>query len=276
MLDKNEKATVMLVKGDQQVPFHDTRAIRIVRNVIEDVQPDYIIDLGDWLDLPDLSTKFTSKPQHRGQLSMVRNIVKDQFEKESLAAPKAQRIWIEGNHEKRFRHFIEQNAEALVPLLNDDILSIPNLVGVGDKVTYVYPYGNVWQWKYGLNSKFIFKHGDVHTRYSAMRELETAHRSGMSGHTHRIQSAMNTTYDGIHGWWSNGCLCNIRGDNCPPGYTETDQYRQWQQGFSVITFSNERTLFQVEPVVIHEGQTFFHGKTYVDNGSLDKKRKLFL
>lgn len=275
-LESGEETTVIVAKGDIQIPFHDTRAVRVLRRVIEDVQPDIIVDIGDWLDLPDLSTKFATKPDHKNQIALACQIAKEQFDKEMEVSPNSRYIWIEGNHEKRLRSFVEQRAEALsVYTKGEGLLTLPSMVGIKERVEYIYPYGAVWKFKYGGGHSFIFKHGEATTKYSAMRELETAHENGMSGHTHRMNFSMTTTYEGPHGWWSLGCLCNIRGKNCPPGYTETDQYRNWQQGFAVITFSKERALFQVEPVLVHEGATIFRGKAFVDTGSLDKKRISF-
>ena len=276
-VERGEKVETVFVTGDRQIPFHDTRALRLIRKVAEDLQPDIEVALGDELDLPDLSLKFLTKPDHRNQLSTAFRMYRDDFEAFSEVCPNTKRIWIEGNHEKRLRVFVEQTALAEFAKPGG-VLTIPNLVGIAEKVEYVFPYGNVWKYKYGPSNShsFIFKHGEVTTPYASMRELEKAHRSGISGHTHRMSFSANTTYDGPHGWWSNGALCNIRGDNCPPGYTETDQYRNWQQGFSVVTFSKERSIFQVEQTIIHEGKCMFRGKLYEDNGSLDKKRTTFV
>lgn len=265
-LEHGESVTKFLVKGDQQIPFHDPRAIRIVRRAIEDFQPNFIVDLGDWLDLPDLSTKFVPKPEHKQKFRSALKMCREQFEKESEACPTAERIWIAGNHETRLQNYIAVKAEALWDLLSDDgPLTFPKLVGIQNKVTYVHPYGEVWQYKW-QGSDFLFKHGDRHNKFAAASELGDTHSNGMSGHLHRIQVSFQTTLKGPHGWWSNGCLCNIEGPDCPPGYMNGTGMRNWQQGFSTIIFSNERSLFSVSPWLIHRGRAIVNGKTYIDTG----------
>jgi len=265
-VEKGESTTKFVVLGDRQIPFHDTRAIRLARRVIEDFQPDYVVDLGDALDLPDLSTKYAPKPEHKMQFKSALRIYREQTEKEIEACPTAKRIWIAGNHEQRLEKYVSVKAEALWELLNDDgPLTLPKLVGIEDKVTYVQPYGEAWAYRW-QGAEFLFKHGDRHNKFASSSELSDLHTNGISGHLHRIQMMMQQTYSSLHGWWSNGCLCNIEGQNCPPGYMSGTGMRNWQQGLTTIIFSNERPLFSVSPWVIHRGKTIVNGKVYIDTG----------
>ncbi len=109
------------VIGDHQLPYHDARAIRVAREIMRDFKPHRIINVGDYYDLPDLSTKFTRTPEFRNQLGMVRKLGLEIIEKDLAAtglSPKAYTL-IEGNHEKRLRDYVTTRADALYELTTE-------------------------------------------------------------------------------------------------------------------------------------------------------------
>jgi hypothetical protein len=104
----------------------------------------------------------------------------------------------------------------------------------------------------------LTKHGNVIRKwsgYSARGEYEKHGTSGISGHVHRMGLFYHRDDRGPHVWIENGCLCKI-----DPEYAE---HPDWQQGFSVITYTEDGEYFGVEPVAIHEGKAIFRGRVYV-------------
>jgi hypothetical protein len=265
---KDESIRVVVV-GDHQVPFHNTPAIRLARQIIKDIDPHKIVNVGDCADLPNLSTKFVHSPEFANQVRSVRTSVRDIVEKDKAAAPGAEYIWIDGNHEKRLSDFIAAKVPELWELTAPgEPLNILQYLNVADLVdTHVTPYGAHYVQTFGNGGRFLFYHGARATKYSAHGELTDHMRSGISGHTHRFQMAFQNGFDSVKGWWSNGTLANIRGPLTPPGFHGGNDLKNQQQGITVVTFDMKRNLFGVEPVVFATERTcVFRGKSYIERG----------
>ena len=278
MIETGEKVTRFIVLGDQQEPYGDERAQRLVVEVMKSEADagrnyDYCVDLGDRFDFDGLTLKFLRKPGTGLDLRRVVNSVAKRFNQENEAlGEQCKRVWLAGNHEQRLPNYVYEAAPALYDLLDTDqgVLTVPFfLKHYGADISnlqYVEPYGNDWRYKFGGGGEFIFTHGDSHSKYASAVEVSDKVKNGMSGQLHRMQVTYKTTYDNVFGWWSNGCLCNIEGDNVPPGKKKGPQSRNWQQGFSTIEFSRERNLFSVTQHLIHRGKALVFGKQYVDRG----------
>lgn len=278
--DRGEKLHHALFLCDQQVPFHDPRAVALATEYarVETAEGrgfDEVIQGGDWADNTGLTTKFVRDPANANRLRLDYRIMRQQHEKLSEAVGwDVPHHWIEGNHEDRlWRYVVEGNPELAWLMVADEDeqhakLSVMKLTGMDryENIDYIGPYGETYEIAYGKGGKhtFVFKHGDKHGKYAAARELESVMQNGMSGHNHRNQHVELTTYRGPVGWWSIPALCNIRGQHCPPGYMKGTQLRNWQQGFAEVWFSKERSLFDVQVHQIHEGQMIANGRLFVD------------
>lgn len=277
-LERGEHMERVLFVCDQQVPYHDPRAVALVtdyaRYETEEGRPfDLVVQGGDWADMTGLTKKFLLHPDNQNRLRLDFKIMRGQHEKLSDAVGwDVPQIWVEGNHEDRLTRYLLSGAPELAYLMVGDdeaeaTLSIPRLTGFDryDNIKYVAPYGEVYEHRYNKGkNKFLFKHGDKHGKYAAARELESNMENGMSGHNHRAQSIYNNTWDGPKAWWSMPALCNIKGADCPPGYMNGSGYRNWQQGFGEVWFSKERALFEVQTHIIHEGGMVANGRQFTD------------
>ena len=85
-------------------------------------------------------------------------------------------------------------------------------------------------------------------------ELKHYSKSGMSGHTHRIGYYGKKTYDGQSAWFGLGCCCALR--------TSYVSHPQWQQGFCVVVWSEDRKNFAVERVRVFDGVAYWRGRRY--------------
>ena len=268
-LTDNAEYIRMVVVGDHQIPFHNAPAIRLARQIIAEVNPHIILNVGDFADFPDLSVKFVHSPAFVNQIRSVRTSVRDIIEKDKASAPGCKYVWVKGNHEERLDTFVAAKVPELYELTAEgEPLNILNYLNVADLVDeFVGPYGATYVQEFGRGGKFLFTHGNRATKYAAHHELTDHMKSGMSGHTHRFQMAFQNGFESVKGWWSNGALCNVRGDMVPPGVHGGSDLLNQQQGISVITFDLTRKLFGVEPVVFSsERTTMFRGRRYIERG----------
>jgi predicted phosphodiesterase len=245
----------VLVLADLQVPFHDTRAIEAIRQYAADLQPGMIVFLGDILDFPTLTTKFTRSHTEPSkvleEIGQARDIILS-FERLTDKV-----VFVEGNHEARLTTYVQERAPELEafmtpgsPLNLEKLLDVP-------KMEYYGPYGSAF-----IHKGFVFKHGDSVSKYGAEKELLMEGSSGMSGHLHRFQTHMRTDRGGAHAWYCIGCLCHVSGPNQPPAvHKGLNRLQNWQQGFAVIHFAQD--VFNVYPVVITNGKFVSpEGRTY--------------
>lgn len=276
--ERGEKLDRVLFLCDQQVPFHDPRAVALATEyarveTLEGRGFTEVVQGGDWADMTGLTTKFLREPKHMNRVKTDFRIMRGQHERLTEAVGEdVPHVWIAGNHEQRFETYIIAGNPELAWLLSPDDdedrpkLDVMRITGMDryPNLRYIGPYGETYERRFGRDSRFVFKHGDKHGKYAAARELEAVMENGMSGHNHRAQNVQITTYSGPKGWWSMPALCNIEGNECPPGYMKGSGLRNWQQGFGEVYFSRERGLFQVSTHIIHRGQMIANGRQYVD------------
>jgi predicted phosphodiesterase len=118
---------------DIQHPFHDSLALTKIIKVIEDIQPDAILQIGDAIDFPQVSrwTKGTAgeyAPTLQKHIDGFKGVLRDL----RAAAPNAEITWLEGNHDLRLRDFVKQYAaplRTLDALTTESLFDLP-LVGV--------------------------------------------------------------------------------------------------------------------------------------------------
>jgi len=237
-MSTNEVAVVL---ADLQIPFQDKRALDVAFRYVEDTGPDFVVALGDWLDFPQLTTKFLRKATSPDQLMKDIRVAHEYLVELSQYAKKI--IYIVGNHEERLANYILERAPDLQGLSKGGPLDLERLLAVPN-MQYVGPYGEAW-----IHRSFVFKHGDFATTYTARKELEFEGSSGMSGHTHRFQTHMKTDRSGPHAWFCIGCLCNTKGPDMPPGVR---RHADWQGGMAVVKWDGP--VFNVYPVVITNGR----------------------
>ena len=239
-------------------PFHDRAALSLVLGAAEAYQPDYIIMLGDILDLADWSDKFLRSPEFYN-LTQPAIIEAGWFLAQlAIVAPNSKRVLIEGNHEIRFRNAIMKHLAAGFNLRAFDeqeltpAMSIPRLLGlhtIGWEWVGDYPNG-----LYPLTDYLYAEHGSTTGAPGqvASKVIKDLSSSVVFGHLHRFELAAKTLFDAsgaydIYGF-SSGFLGRIDG-KVPPGKIK----QQWQQGFSLVYFTEDGDI-SFYPVPISNGQ----------------------
>ncbi len=241
--------------GDIHFPFHDSRALTIRNKILDFLRPGLVVDHGDTLDCESIS-RFPKDPFKRISLADEIKMAATDFGTVHGLTPQANHIWFEGNHEERLKRLLWKAADArdLGEILTlegvIEHLSWGNLLGLDDLGWESIPYP---QHKL-LFEKMMLIHGNTvrtQSAYSARAEHDRYGKSGLSGHTHRMGSYYHRDYNGIHSWQELGMLGRIREDYVA--------HANWQQGMGVVTWSNDRSRWGFEPVMIHEGVGFFRG-----------------
>lgn len=250
------KLPVSIHYGDVHFPHESQAALSLLEQIIVDVKPEVIANHGDMLDCYNIST-FSKDPQHATTLGDEIAMATAHLAKISRLAPRARRLLFKGNHEDRLGRTIAQlsaKPEALA------LLRLPSVAKTLTWPELLQTKKLGWEWhdkRYVLYDRLVLKHGSKVSKwsaYTAKSEWEKYAKSGISGHTHRRGVFEHRDHNGVHGWWEHGCMCDLE-----PEYADEPD---WQQGFLVVTWSNDRQHFGVEEVRIHDGVALFRGKTY--------------
>jgi len=259
--------------------FHDEQAMSVALQIIKDLQPDLIVNLGDFLDFP-MFGKYTQEAGFA--LTAQASIDKAHLflAEQRAAAFNAKIVVIEGNHEKRLKSMqsITMNSLAAMHLqkanLPDSwpVMSVPFLCRFDElDIEYIdaYPAGEYW-----INDRLVCIHGYrvAPAGKTAARVVNDERVSTIFGHIHRIELAYKTMRvragSRINLSFSPGCLCRIDGA-VPSTKSGSDimgrplvSYENWQQGIGIVHYEEGDAPFSVTPVFIHDGYAIVNGKHY--------------
>lgn len=253
----------LVVYGDEHFPHHGPQNLNILYQILDFVNPNMTWGLGDTLDCEQLG-RWPKDPFNRTSLKEECRMAAEHLGIVHALTPNAEHGWMEGNHEDRLRKEIwsamEKRSVGEVMSLPGvkEVLEWPHQLGIDalgwETLTYTGAGGANHKL---LFDKLILKHGDKvgpKAGSAATKEREMYHKSGISGHTHRQAYIPRRDYSSTNGWWEQGLLGQIREDYVA--------HADWQNGFSVVTWSADRSRFGVELVSIHDGVAYFRGQRF--------------
>ena len=173
-------------------PLHDRKAIDAAVQLAQAFQPDVIVMLGDMADLAPWSTRWPAQPDMRQTTQPTLAELHWQLKQFRLACPRAQMVYMAGNHEERMNKAVIQNLEEAALLRNvddapdkDPVISIRRFLALDAlDIEYVGPYNSEW-WLWDrirINHGFTVKSGGGAT--VAARVKASGH-SEVFGHIHR-------------------------------------------------------------------------------------------
>lgn len=292
--DRDPSSKICVILPDPQIgyrkfrdgsldPFHDNKAVSVAMQIVADLQPDKIVWLGDYLDLPMFGT-FEQSEDYAQTAQMAVNYGYKLLAKCRATVPDSEIIVIEGNHDRRIEKSLMKNSMAAFGLRQAEIdnmqefpaFSVPHLLRFKELgVQYVegYPAGRYW-----INQRLQCIHGrlvrQAGSTAAAVVKEETV--STLFGHIHRIEQAYITqnVHDGAHARFAHspGCLCRIDGA-VPSARGATDlngrpvtNFENWQQGLSIVSYNDGDGSFNLENVYINtiEGhRAVYGGKLYL-------------
>lgn len=262
--------------GDM-IPTHDEQAISVCLSVIDKIQPDMVVCVGDNFDAPEFG-KYRLSPAFAltTQASIDRCTA---FGAElRYAAPNADIVWIAGNHEERLTNAVIDNLKAAFGLRRglspdeDPVLSIPFLCRFDEhRVRYLagYPAAGFW-----INERLKVIHGSkvASGGSTAHKYLATSKTSVIYGHIHRREWAERSRedFDGAKTIMAASPGTLAKTDGAVPstkGGIDLDGrpltiVEDWQQGFGVVTFQPGDGEFWYEQIPIHSGRCFWRGKLF--------------
>lgn len=276
-------------RDGQLEPTHDENAIDVCLAMIEELQPELIVCVGDNLDLPEMG-KYVTYPAYAQTTQASIDRATMFCAQMRTAAPSARIVWLAGNHEERMPKYLVQNATAAYGLRKGNapeswpVLSVPYLCRMDEfGVEYKpgYPAADFW-----INKKLKIIHGDrvKSSGSTAHVYLNNEKVSVIYGHIHRIETAFKTRedYEGPKTVMaaSPGCLARIDGAiPSTKGGVDLDgrpltRHENWQQGVGVVTYEDSgEHKFSYEVATIYNGWTMFRGKEYNANEPTKRQKK---
>lgn len=237
-----------LIVPDIHVPFHDVRAIKLITKLIQELNPDGLIQLGDALDAFQIST-YSKDPGRRNLLA------EDIEDYKQIITEWAKHLkqgavihLLEGNHEYRLSRYIASSCRDLHGLVPD----WPTLLGLeirnrlGRHKWYWHSYN---KWNSCNLGDVILMHGFYYNTHAAATALAKYKTSVIFGHTHRVAYVT----DGHHYAAMLGHVSDEKDTAHQPTPTG------WQQAVGLLHV--DRTgKSNLEIISIHEGRAVVHGK----------------
>lgn len=258
-------------------PFHDELAMQVALKIIRATNPDRIVNLGDFLDLPNFGT-YEKEPAFAFTTQQTVDRGHAFLAEQRAAAPNAHIELIEGNHDRRIQKMILANAQVAFGIKRANmpeswpVMSVPFLLRLEELgVDYIegYPAGITW-----INDNLAAIHGfKVRSGGSTAAAVVDDERvSLIHGHIHRIEEQHKTrrTKDGpkFSLAASPGCLCRVDGA-VPSAKSSTDSFgrpvnavENWQQGVAVVNYEEGNGRFHYQALPIYDGWAFYNDKEY--------------
>jgi predicted phosphodiesterase len=241
----NKSPQKWVVMNDTQIPFEDRAVLwDLVVPFVQELKPYGIVLNGDIVDNYEVSD-FTKDPKLRSY--GLRAERKGAARLMAAFKDIKRKVWIDGNHEDRYRRYSWGRVPELVRA--EIMPTFASAFRLKEHGFDWHPYGG-----HIMLGKLMVTHGFIvaqQSAYSAQRHFQRLGSSVLIGHTHRGGVHFKTNASGAHVAYENFCLCRLDG----LGYA---QFPDWQQGFSVVDVF-ENGLFNVQQVPILRRRQFMYG-----------------
>jgi hypothetical protein len=284
---KTTKTTVILpdpqigfrrLDSGDLIPMHDEDAMLVALQILRDAKADAIVNLGDFIDLPEWSSKFLVLPEFVLTTQPALDRAHRFLAEQRAVAPEATMSLLAGNHDDRMGKAIAKNAMAALRLRRANsphelpVLSMSYLLRLEDLgVEYVpgYPAGRIQVARGGAGQTPLYAiHGE---KLDIAKVAKDERQSFIQGHIHRLaHHAMTYERAGRPETvvaLSPGCLCRIDGA-VPSTRSSVDdlgvplvRYETWQQGMAIVE-EGEDGFYGIETIQIIEGTAVWRGRRY--------------
>lgn len=238
--------------GDAQVPEVDYGAHRAVTQFIasylgQHKGPCYLFVMGDMLDVARLSRfdKPVDAPTVAEEIADLKRILADYRN----AAPKAEGIFLAGNHEWRVERAIRSTPD--LGILVAPLPELLDLAALGIKHFVPYIPAGMVEFGGSLLVTHGYKVGQA-SGYSAQRHLANTGMSTIHGHSHRLGVISRTFYDKQIYGIENGSMCHPQ--SYVPGVAD------WQLGWTYTRHWGTR--FEPWQARIIDGKAFAEGRWF--------------
>lgn len=161
---------------DTHAPYHDKKVWALLVRVIEILQPDIIVILGDFADFYAVSSH-AKDPNRRLDLQWEVDEVKKLLSEVRENAPNARIVYVSGNHEDRLERYLKDKAPELF-----NSVKIEHVLGLADlRIEYV-PYKDHIQ----IGKIYITHEVGNCGQYAHYKAQQAFEANVIIGHTHRI------------------------------------------------------------------------------------------
>lgn len=265
-------------------PFHDEAAMSVAMQITAHLQRevgvDLVVNLGDFIDLPEHS-KYVQEAAFAQTTQIAINRGHRFLAEQRATCPHAEIVLLEGNHDNRMNLYATNNAKASYGLRRAGdtpeswpVLSIPYLLRLDEldiEFRDKYPANEFW-----INRNLRAVHGDkVRSNGSTASAYANAlpHISTIFGHIHRLEVQYKTVHNSEgpirSANVSPGCLCRV--DGAVPSTNSgvgsdgrpATRWENWQQGMAVVWYSDHSGgLFHIETIHIMDGLAIYNGKKF--------------
>jgi hypothetical protein len=249
---KNDSLTGIIMP-DMHFGEHCEKSMNVLRQIGADIQPDMLINIGDYYGLEHISPH---EKKGNDLLRCVHEIKEGESFMEKLLSDignPAFRFFTAGNHEYWWLRYLEDNIpnlEKALGLLGIDI-SMEKLVCLSSLGFEVIPFNEILK----LGKAHMF-HGWYTNDGHAKKHVATVGGSCFYGHTESIQSYSQVSARGVH---IGQCLGTLR-DPKQSKFMKKKPHA-WVNSFTVIEFRRDGT-FSHTPIIIIDGVASFNGKVY--------------
>jgi predicted phosphodiesterase len=249
----------------------------VALQIINQLDPDLIVNLGDLLDLPEFG-KYQQEPTFQRTTQPALDRAHRWLAEQKANAPSAKIRLMEGNHDRRMQNYTIQNAQAAFGIQRANlpeewpVNSVPFLLRVDDLgIEYLggYPANLTW-----INDNLVCIHGSKvrSSGSTAAVVIDDERVSVIFGHIHRIE-LQHKTRQTRHGGKANfaaslGCLSKTDG-TVPSTKGAVDPFgrpiqkaENWQNGLGVVSYKEDDGPFHLEIVPIHGGSAIFRGDEF--------------
>ena len=264
---------------NELVPMHDESVMNIGIQIIEEVRPDVVVNMGDYLDMSEWSSKFVVYPEFQYTTQPALNRGHEYLAQQRASAGLDAEIYLlAGNHDDRLGLAVAKNAKAALRLRRADepegwpALSVPNLLALDTlDVEYVsgYPAGRIKiADAHGEQTPLYALHGE---KIDMKKQAQSERHSTVQGHSHHVSVHSETyEYDGQAQEvvaFSIGSMC--RKDGVVPstkgGYDDKGKHvtrqESWQHAVAVLT--ETPNSWSMEIITVHDGIALYRDKEFV-------------
>jgi predicted phosphodiesterase len=238
---------------DIQAPKHDEKALSTALQIVRKERPDTLILVGDVVDLQSVS-RFPPKDWDEAGMTASQELrsANSILDRIDAVSRKAEKIYLEGNHDRRLEIWFVQNGSKLGCDFNGN--NVQTQLGL---LRRGYKYIPIRQQPYRIG-KVAFIHGWFTNKYHAFKTVSSGGQNLIYGHTHDFQ-----VYTGLHldeeaprMAMSIGCLCDFR-----QGYLE-GKPMNWIHGIGLIYIDTETGKFWPQFVPIIDGEAVINGRRF--------------
>lgn len=161
---------------DTHAPFHDRRAFRLMLEVADYFDFDYVVVLGDFYDFYCVSAH-SKDPNRKNTLDKELQEAWGMLEDIALTNEDARLIYVAGNHEERLERYLAAHAPELY-----NIVTIPNLLALENQGWEYVPYRDETM----IGKLHLTHDTGRHGKHAVYNSVQDYQHNVVIGHVHKV------------------------------------------------------------------------------------------